>query len=225
LWNLESSGPKVSDVPQVVAIEAFDETHFLLLKENELGLMRYEDIGSAKATAPLATKGLSLSLFSREQAVVGTADGKLVFFQVGSTGITKLTDDVQLDVIPGKIKADGRGLFVVAADPKKIVVFNRKEARQTEIPVYFFTEKFEVSSQKHLLLIRGPELIGFDLERKDSHPVYNHGGLINALAISPHNDLLAVSNGNNIFLRDDSRNYAARETWLNGAMSIQSMFE
>ena len=50
--------------------------------------------------------------------------------------------------------------------------------------------------------------------------MFNHGGAIGALAASPVADTVAIADRQNIWLRNDSRHYAAAEVRLAGAVQV-----
>jgi hypothetical protein len=63
-------------------------------------------------------------------------------------------------------------------------------------------------------------ITGYELATRSIEPLFNHGGAITALAVSPHADDFAIANRREIWLRGDSRHYAVPEVWLNGRAEL-----
>jgi hypothetical protein len=125
-----------------------------------------------------------------------------------------------LDALPRQIRADRTCTHVVVADgEKKMVVFDLQEARRDPIAQYWLPAKFEISNAGELLLGQ-VGITGYELATRATAPIFDHGGAIGALAISPRGDDFAIANRREIWLRADSRHYAVPEVRLNGRAEL-----
>ncbi len=125
-----------------------------------------------------------------------------------------------LELTPRQIRADRTCTHVVVADgDKKMVVIDLQNARRDAVAQYWLPAQFEVSNAGELLLGQAG-ITGYEIDTRATEPIFNHGGAIAALAISPRADDFAIANRREIWLRADSRHYAAPEVWLNGRAEL-----
>jgi hypothetical protein len=181
----------------------------------------YADIATPKAAKALDAGALSVSACGERKVVVGSDDSKLHFYVV-SSGLDEVVAPTlpTLQTVPRQIRADRTGTFVVASDGgKKMVVLDLQNMREDSVAQYWLPAKFEISGGGELLLARG-EITGYELATRTTEPIFNHGGEITALAVSPRADDFAIANRHEIWLRADSRHYAVPEAWLNGRAEL-----
>jgi hypothetical protein len=125
-----------------------------------------------------------------------------------------------LGITPRQVRADRTCTHVVVADAdQKMVVLDLQNARRDAVAQYWLPAKFEISNAGELLLGQ-VGITGYALATRATEPIFNHGGAIAALAISPRADDFAIANQREIWLRTDSRHYAAPEVWLNGRAEL-----
>jgi hypothetical protein len=191
-----------------------------LLEGNTLSLRTNGDITRSKATITLPFDALTLSAFTEYRAVVGASDGGLRFYVMGPGGIAA-TDVATppLDVYPRSIRADRGGRYLVVSDGEmKMAVLDLQTLRYGTIPESLFADRFEISGAGKLLLAE-VAVMKYDLASASTEPFFNHGG--NAmLAVSPRDDVVAIADRRQIYVRTDTQSYASPELWLNGKVEI-----
>ena len=125
-----------------------------------------------------------------------------------------------LELTPRQIRADRTCTHVVVADgDKKMVVLDLQNAKRDPVAQYWLPAKFEISNAGELLLGQ-VGITGYELATQATAPLFDHGGAIGAIAVSPRADDFAIANRREIWLRADSRHYAAPEVWLNGRAEL-----
>jgi hypothetical protein len=102
-----------------------------------------------------------------------------------------------------------------------MVVLDLQNARRDPVAQYWLPAKFEISNAGELLLGQ-VGITGYEIATRATGPIFDHGGAIGALAISPRGDDFAIANRREIWLRADSRHYAVPEVWLNGRAELPS---
>jgi hypothetical protein len=221
-WSLGESpeATRIASVGGVRAIVPVGEVDFWLLEANALSLRTNADITTSKATNALPFEALSLSAYTDYKVVVGTSDGGLRFYVTGPAGITQ--SDVAtppLDVYPRRVRADRGGRFLVVSDGEaKMAVLDLQTLRVGAIPEALFTDRFEISGAGKLLLAE-VAVTKYDLASASTEPFFNHGGAA-MLAVSPRDDVVAIADRRQIYVRADSQSYASPELWLNGRVEV-----
>jgi hypothetical protein len=213
-----SRGAALSDI---VAAAPVDGTRFVAVGAHDVTLRWYADVSRGDRASPLKAVALSASACGERKVVVGTDDSKMHFYAVTSALDELVTPPMPpLDALPRQIRADRTCTHVVVADgEKKMVVFDLQEARRDPIAQYWLPAKFEISNAGELLLgLVG--ITGYELATRATAPIFDHGGAIGALAISPRGDDFAIANRREIWLRADSRHYAVPEVRLNGRAEL-----
>lgn len=224
-WTLTDAeeASQSGTLPGVVAVAPVDGSRFVAVGTHELSLRTYADVSRAERTGSLTVAALSGSSCGDRKVVVGTEDSKLHFYAVTS-GLDELVAPPlpPLDLAPRQIRADRTCTHVVVTDgDKKMVVVDLQTARRDAVAQYWLPAKFEVSNAGELLLGQAG-ITGYEIATRATEPIFNHGGAIAALAISPRGDDFAIANRRDIWLRADSRHYAAPEVWLNGRAELPS---
>jgi hypothetical protein len=222
-WALTESPDAVerAPVPDVVAVAAVDGTRLLAVQAHEVSLRTYADVARSEGARPLAAAALSASACGERKIVVGTDDAKLHFYAVTSALDELVTPPLPpLDLTPRQLRADRTGTYVVVTDGgKRMLVLDLQTARQDAVAQYWLPAAFEISNAGELLLAQ-TGITGYELATRSIEPLFNHGGAITALAVSPHADDFAIANRREIWLRGDSRHYAVPEVWLNGRAEL-----
>jgi len=222
-WALTDSQDALESaaLPDVVAAAPVDGTRFVAVGTHDVSLRVYADVSREERTSPLTRAALSASPCGERKVVVGTDDSKLHFYAVTSALDELVTPPMPpLDLMPRQIRADRTCTHVVIADgDKKMVVIDLQNARRDAVAQYWLPAKFEVSNAGELLLGQ-VGITGYEIDTRATEPLFNHGGEIAALAISPRADDFAIANRREIWLRTDSRHYAAPEVWLNGRAEL-----
>jgi WD40 repeat protein len=224
-WTLTDSleASQSSTLPDIVAAAPVDGIRFVAVSPHDVSLRAYADVSRVDRSSSLTGAALSASPCGDRKVVVGTDDSKLHFYAVTS-GLDELVTPPMppLDVTPRQIRADRTCTHIVAADgDKKMVVIDLQNARRDAVAQYWLPAKFEVSNAGELLLGQ-VGITGYEIATRATEPIFNHGGAIAALAISPRGDDFAIANRREIWLRTDSRHYAAPEVWLNGRAELPS---
>jgi hypothetical protein len=224
-WTLADS-PEASQsatLPDVVAAAPVDGARFVAVGSHDVSLREYADMSRGDSTSTLKPAALSAAACGDRKVVVGTDDSKLHFFAVTSTLDELVTPKIpKLEMTPRQVRADRTCTHIVVADgEKKMVVIDLQNARRDAVAQYWLPAKFEVSNAGELLLGQ-VGITGYEIATRATEPIFNHGGAISALAISPRGDEFAIANRREIWLRADSRHYAAPEVWLNGRAELPS---
>jgi hypothetical protein len=222
-WNLSASAEAIpgAAVPDVVEVVAVDGAALATVRAHEVALRTYADITTPKATKALAAVALSASAWGERRIVVGSDDEKLHFY-VASSELDEVVAPTlpPLKTAPRQIRADRIGTFVVVGDgDKKMVVLDLQNLREDAVAQYWLPAQFEISGAGELLLARG-EITGYELATRTTEPIFNHGGSITALAVSPRADDFAIANRHEIWLRADSRDYSVPEVRLSGRAEL-----
>jgi hypothetical protein len=224
-WSLGESGEAArgTSIGGVRAIVPVGDVDFWLLEGNALSLRTNGDITASKATITLPFEALTLSAFTDYKAVVGASDGGLRFYVMGPVGITEI--DVAtppLDVYPKIVRADRGGRFLVVSDGEtKMAVLDLQTLRHGTIPESLFADRFEITGAGKLLLAE-VAVTKYDLASASTEPFFNHGG--NAmLAVSPRDDVVAIADRRQIYVRIDTQGLASPELWLNGKVEIPEL--
>jgi WD40 repeat protein len=221
-WALTDSqeASEGSTLPDVVAAAPVDGVHFVAVGTHDVSLRAYADVSRGDRTSLTGT-ALSASPCGDRKVVIGTDDSRLRFYAVTSTLDELVTPSLPpLELAPRQIRADRTCTHVVVGDgDKKMVVLDLQNARRDAVAQYWLPAKFEVSNAGELLLGQ-VGITGYEIATRATEPIFNHGGAISALAISPHADDFAIANRREIWLRADSRHYAAPEVWLNGRAEL-----
>ena len=222
-WALTDAedASRTAALSDIVAAAPVDGTHFVAVRTHDVTLRAYADVSRGDRASPLKAVALSASACGERKVVVGTDDAKVHFYAVTSALDELVTPPMPpLDVIPRQIRADRSCTHVVVADgDKKMVVLDLQEARKDPIAQYWLPAKFEISNAGELLLGQ-VGITGYELATRATAPIFDHGGAIGALAISPRGDDFAIANRREIWLRADSRHYAVPEVWLNGRAEL-----
>jgi hypothetical protein len=222
-WSLSASPDAVAGAALVgvVAVAPLDGAELVAVRAHEVSRRAYADIATPKAAKALDAGALSASPCGERKLVVGSDDSKLHFYVV-SSGLDEVVAPAlpTLQTVPRQIRGDRAGRFVVVSDgDKKMVVLDLQNLREDSVAQYWLPAKFEVSGAGELLLARG-EITGYELATRTTEPIFNHGGTITALAVSPRADDFAIANRHEIWLRADSRDYSVPEVWLNGRAEL-----
>jgi hypothetical protein len=222
-WSLTDSqeASESSTLADVVAAAPVDEIRFVAVGTHDVSLRAYADVSRGDRASSFSAAALSASPCGERKVVVGTDDSKLHFYAVTGTLDELVTPSMPaLDLAPRQIRADRTCTHVVVADgDKKMVVLDLQNARREAVAQYWLPAKFEVSNAGELLLGQ-VGITGYEIDTRATAPLFNHGGAIAALAISPRADDFAIANQREIWLRADSRHYAAAEVWLNGRAEL-----
>ncbi len=223
-WGLSASADAVAGavLPDVVAVARVDGAQLVAVRAHEVSLRAYADIANAKGTKNLSATALSAAPCGERRIVVGTQDSKLHFYVVTS-GLDEVVAPKlpALKAVPREIRTDRTGTFVVASDgDKQMVVLDLQNAREDAVAQYWLPARFEVSGAGELLLAQ-VAITGYELATRSTAPIFNHGGTITALAVSPRADDFAIADRREIWVRADSRNYSAAEVWLNGRPELR----
>jgi len=224
-WTLADSqeATKSSTLPDIVAAAPVDGSLFVAVAAHDVSLRAYADVSRVDRTSSLKAGALSASPCGDRKVVVGTDDSKLHFYAVTSSLDELVTPYTPpLEVTPRQIRADRTCTHIVVADgDKKMVVIDLLNARRDAVAQYWLPAKFEISNAGELLLGQAG-ITGYEIATRATEPIFNHGGAISALAISPRGDDFAIANRREIWLRTDSRHYTAPEVWLNGRAELPS---
>jgi hypothetical protein len=222
-WTLADSheASESATLPDVVAAAPVDEARFVAVGTHEVSLRAYADVSRGERTSAFSAAALSASQCGERKVVVGTDDSKLHFYAVTSALDELVTPPMPpLELTPRQIRADRTCTHVVVADgDKKMVVLDLQNAKRDPVAQYWLPAKFEISNAGELLLGQ-VGITGYELDTRATEPIFNHGSAIAALAISPRGDDFAIANRREIWLREDSRHYAAPEVWLNGRAEL-----
>jgi WD40 repeat protein len=222
-WGL-SAAPEAlpgASLADVVAVAPVGGAELVAVSAHEVSLRAYADIATPKGVSTLKATALSASACSERKVVVGTDDSKLHFYAVTSRLDEVVAESLPpLQTLPSQIRADRSGTFVAVSDgDKKMVVLDLQNNREDAVAQYWLPAKFEISGAGELLLGQ-VGITGYELATRSTEPIFNHGGAITALAVSPHADDFAIANRHEIWLRANSRDYAVPEVWLNGRAEL-----
>jgi len=222
-WTLGDSVDALvgSTLPDVVAAASADANRFVAVGTHDVSLHTFADVARADRASSLKAAALSASRCGELKVVVGTDDAKLHFYAVTS-GLDELVTPPMpaLDITPRQIRADRTCTHVVVSDGDKgMVVIDLQNVRRYAVAQYWLPAKFDVSNAGELLLAQ-VGITGYELASRATEPIFNHGGAVAALAISPRADDFAIANRHEIWLRADSRHYAAPEIRLNGRAEL-----
>ena len=222
-WTLTDSqeASASTTLSDVVAAAPVDGNRFVAVGTHDVSLRAYADLSHGDRTSSLTATALSASACGEGKVVVGTDDAKLHFYAVTSALDELVTPPMPpLELVPRQIRADRTCTHVVVADgDKKMVVVDLQNAKRDSVAQYWLPAKFEVSNAGELLLGQ-VGITGYEIATRATEPIFNHGSAIAALAISPRADDFAIANRREIWLRADSRHYAAPEVWLNGRAEL-----
>jgi len=222
-WTLADSdeASRSTGLPDIVAAAPVDGNRFVAVGIHDVSLRSYGDVARGDRANSLAGVALSASPCGERKVVVGTDDAKLHFYAVTSELDELVTPAMPpLDITPRQVRADRTCTHVVVADAdKKMVVLDLQNARRDAVAQYWLPAKFEISNAGELLLGQ-VGITGYELATRATEPIFDHGGAIAALAVSPRADDFAIANQREIWLRADSRHYAAPEVWLNGRAEL-----
>lgn len=222
-WRLSAEPDAVAgaSLADVVAVAPVDGTDLVAVSAHEVSLRAYAELATPKGTSPLKATALSASLCGERKIVVGTDDSKLHFYAVTS-GFDEIVAPPlpALQATPRQVRADRTGTFVAVSDgDKKMAVLDLQNKREDAVAQYWLPAKFEISGAGELLLGQ-VGITGYELATRSTEPIFDHGGAITALAVSPHADDFAIANRHEIWLRANSRDYAVPEVWLNGRAEL-----
>jgi hypothetical protein len=208
-------------LPDVVAAAPVDGTRFVAVGTHDVSLRQHADVSRGDRANLLAGAALSASACGERKIIVGTDDSKMHFYAVTSALDEIVTPPMPpLEVTPRQIRADRSCTHVVVTDgDKKMVVLDLQNARRDPVAQYWLPAKFEISNAGELLLGQ-VGITGYEIATRATGPIFDHGGAIGALAISPRADEFAIANRREIWLRADSRHYAAPEVRLNGRAEL-----
>jgi hypothetical protein len=222
-WTLADTqeASQGATLPDVVAVAPVDGTRFVAVGTHNVSLRAYADVSRGDRGGSLTGAALSASPCGERKVVVGTDDSKLHFYAVTSALDELVTPAMPpLELTPRQIRADRTCTHVVVADDdKKMIVLDLQNARRDAVAQYWLPAKFEVSNAGELLLGQ-VGITGYEIDTRATAPIFDHGGAIGALAISPRADDFAIANRREIWLRADSRHYSAAEVWLNGRAEL-----
>jgi hypothetical protein len=210
-----------SSLPDVVAVVPIDGTELVAVRTHEVTLRAYADIATPKAALALDAAALSAAPCGDRKVVVGSDDSRLHFYAVTSALDEVVAPEMTpLRWEPRQIRADRSGSFVVVSDgDKNMVVLDLQGKRADAVAQYWLPARFEVSGAGELLLAQ-VGITGYELATRTTEPIFDHGGSVTALAISPRADDFAIANRREIWLRADSRDYSAAEVRLNGRAEL-----
>jgi hypothetical protein len=212
-------------VPDVVAIAPVDGENLAVVRADTVTLRPYADLAAVIAASAPPAPALSAAAYPDGQVVVGLEDRTLRAYRVadGTLRERELTLPASLEVLPRELRVDRTGRFVVVADGEKhMVVLDLQHMRQDALPEYYLPSTFDISGGGELLLGQ-VGITGYDLAERRTEPLFNHGGTIAALAVSPRADLVAIGDRKAIYLVADSTYYGAPYQWLNGSVDVERL--
>jgi hypothetical protein len=225
VWRLFAAraAERVALLDRALAAVAVDEERFALLVRNELRIHSWEDPAVALASITLSGAALGAAAYGDHGVVVGLADSTLAFYEPTAAGIERrdIAVPTPLRAVPRAIRADRTGRFLAVSDGgTALAVLDVQTRTQNVISLLSPLSEFAISEQNQLLIAEVVDVRRYDLASGGREPLFNHGGAIGALAASPVADTVAIADRENIWVRNDSRNYAAPEVWLRGAVEV-----
>jgi hypothetical protein len=227
VWRLATGGVrKAARLEGAVAIAPVDDERFAVVTRTELTLRAFANAVPPLAGAMLREPALTVAPYAGNGVVVGLDDSTLEFYGAGSAGLERRDVAVPqpLGVSPRLIRSNRTGRFIVVADGgTKLASLDLQTGRAQDIPLTSPLDEFDVAGSGWLLLSDGVALRGVDLSSGSGEPLFNHGGAIGALAVEPASGAIAIGERRNIWLRQDSRHYAAQEVWLKGAVQLSRL--
>ena len=177
----------------------------------------------ALASVSLPAAALTAAAYGEHDVVVGFADSTLAFYAPAAADLARREVSLPgpLRAVPRAIRSDRTGRFLAVSDGgTAVAVLDLQTGRQESISLLSPLGAFAISAQNRLLLAELVAVRTYDLAGGGSEPLFNHGGAIGALAASPGADTVAIADRQNIWLRSDSRHYAAPEVRLAGAVQV-----
>lgn len=219
------TAPAVVTVPDVVAMAPVDGDSLVVARADGLTLRAYADLAAVKSVSVPPAAALSAAAYPDQQVIVGLEDGTLRAYRAsgGALRERELSIPGPIEALPRELRVDRTGQFVVVTDrDKKMVVLDLQNMRQDTIPEYYLPSTFEISGGGELLLGQ-VGITGYDLTQRQTEPLFNHGGKIAALAVSPRADLFAIGDRKEIYLVSDSTYYGASYKWLNGEVDVERL--
>jgi hypothetical protein len=227
VWSLAraAEAAPVAEIAGALALAPVDGERFIAAETDELRLYAYADATVPRAVLGLGAPALSLAAYPDRRVVVGGADLALHFYR--ATPDTLVAADVP---VPGPLATPPRGLragpsgrFLVVSDrAASMEVLDLQNQGRAMLPPHLSGETFEVSAADQLLL-SGIGILGYDLAAGSGQPLVDFGGHIQAIAISPRDDLFALAYGEQIYLRADSRHQAVPERRLRGNLELATL--
>jgi hypothetical protein len=240
-WDLSdgANARLLATTGKVLAVDAVTSDAFVLLRSDVLELHPYRDIVNPSAKVGLDSAPLSCAVGNAGNIIVGTEDRRLASYRVGgpadgnSAGAAAATIQAAesgleglpaLALMPRAIRVERSGRYVVVSDRGSgIIVLDLQGSKLDTISMPYVSAQFEVSTDGQLLLPEVSSLMGYDLDHGTTEPLFNRGGEIGAIAVAAHENRLAVASVHDIYLRADSRHYAAGEIWLNGKVELSDL--
>jgi hypothetical protein len=225
VWQISSAraAERIALLEHALAAVTIDDERFALLTRTELSIRRWDAATAALASVALPTAALTATAYGNREVVVGFADSTLAFYDASAAGVAprEVALPGSLRAVPRAIRVDRTGRFFAVSDGgTALAVLDLQIGRQDSIPLLSPLGEFAISEQNQLLIAELVAVRRYDLETGTSEPLFNHGGPIGALAASPIADSVAIADRQNIWLRNDSRHYAAPEVWLRGAVQV-----
>ncbi len=225
VWRLPAAraAEQLTVLNGALAAVALDGGRFASLARSELSVRAWEDPGQALVSVSLPAAALTAAAYGEHDVVVGFADSTLAFYVPAAADLTRR--DVSLPgplrAVPRAIRSDRKGRFLAVSDGgTAVAVLDLQVGRQESLSLLSPLGAFAISAQNRLLLAELVAVRTYDLAGGGSEPLFNHGGAIGALAASPGADTVAIADRQNIWLRNDSRHYAAPEVRLAGAVQV-----
>jgi hypothetical protein len=226
-WSLAAGGRATESaaLSDVVAVAPVDGQELVVIRTDGISLRSHADLSAVEATIVPAAGALSAAPYPDRSVVVGFDDRTLRAYRAVDGALVERALQVPgpLEALPRELRVDRTGRYVVVSDrEKRMVVVDLQNMRQDPIPEYYVRCTFEISGAGELLLGQ-VGITGYDLAERRSEPLFNHGGTIEALAISPLADLFAIGDRKQIYVVSDSTYYGAPEKWLNGKVQLSEI--
>jgi hypothetical protein len=228
VWRLPTARPaeRAALIDGAVGAVAVDGTRFALLARAELSVRSWADPEAVAATAALPAPALTVAPYGDRGLVVGFSDSTLGFYEAGASAVARreLGFGAPLEAAPRAIRADRTGRFLAVSDgATALVVLDLQLKRRDVLKLLAPLSGFAISEQNQLLIAELVAVRSYDLESRAGEPLFNHGGVIGAVAASSASDTVAIADREYIWLRNDGRHYAAPEVWLTGAVRVSRL--
>jgi hypothetical protein len=231
-WSLATAAardgetaPELVTVRDVVAIAPVGDDDLVVAQAGGVTLRPYRDLAAVKASVTTPAAALSAAAYPQERVIVGLEDRSLRSYRVSGDALSESEPTIPgpIEALPHELRVDRTGRFVVVSDREEnTIVLDLQNMRREAIPPYYSPSTLQISGGGELL-IGQVGITGYDLDERSMEPLFNHGGTIAALAVSPHADLFAVGDRKQIYVVSDSTYYGAPETWLNGKVAINEL--
>jgi hypothetical protein len=227
VWRLSAGGAqKTAGLDAAVAIASLDGERFAVVSRDEISLRAFANAAPPLAAATLHAPALTVAPYAGRGVVVGLADATLEFYDARGEALERrdVAVPLPLGATPRQIRSDRTGRFIVVADGgTEAAAIDLQTGRTQDLPLTSPLDEFGVAGNGWLLLSDGVALRGLDLASGSGEPLFNHGGSIGALAVEPASGAIAIGERRNIWLRQDSRHYAAQEVWLKGSVQLSRL--